>query len=325
MKPLTIGIAAAGAILVAMVALFRSGHEQSVRGKPSTQVAKVHTSENVPHSNGGVSGQRRPATGDPLVVRPNYADNFKKSQNYLMFVQSTVAAARSGDRDAQYYLGKALAFCDETYQTFFRRQKRQLSLDEALQYSVELHRSRDLTRSIYERCHDLKDRGNLESEFGKSSDWIGKAADAGQPVAQATTALLELQRTQLKATGFADASSVVHVASDTDPHTLLMAAVESKDPEALWYVGTAQGLLNHSYDEAMKNQYAWWLVSCEHGMDCSPGADWIQMSCLDECGLSGPDYIRMAAGDKWQEVEQRAQEISEKLDAGESSQLGLGS
>jgi hypothetical protein len=50
---------------------------------------------------------------------PGYALAFRQSHNYLEFVRSTIGAARSGDRDAQYYLGKAIAFCDETYRSHF--------------------------------------------------------------------------------------------------------------------------------------------------------------------------------------------------------------
>jgi hypothetical protein len=40
--------------------------------------------------------------------------------------------------------------------------------------------------------------------------------------------------------------------------------------------------------------------------------------------INGTDYIRNAAGPTWPAVEQRAQDISAKLDAGKWSELGLG-
>jgi len=255
---------------------------------------------------------------------PNFTEEFRRSRDYLVFARSTLGAAQAGDPSAQYYLGKALGFCDETYQIYFRRNKRRLTLDEALEYSAEVHRSRSETRTIYERCHELESQADLKRQFGNSSDWISKASDAGQPVAQATVAIINLQWKQLEAAGSAAASSALQIKTDSDPHTLLMAAVESKDPEALWYIGLAQGLLNPGSATALQDQYAWWLVSCQRGMDCSPDADWIQMSCQDMCGLSGPDFIRIAAGNHWQEVERRAQEIDDKVNAGDSSDLGLG-
>jgi hypothetical protein len=40
--------------------------------------------------------------------------------------------------------------------------------------------------------------------------------------------------------------------------------------------------------------------------------------------LSGPtDYVRMLAGDKWPEVEQRAHDLSISLDEGKWNALGL--
>jgi hypothetical protein len=106
----------------------------------------------------------------------------------------------------------------------------------------------------------------------------------------------------------------------------LLAAVQSKDPEALWIAGTAQGLINQSFDDKVKNQFAWWLVSCNRGYDCGPGAEWVQMNCQGgNCppDMSGADYIRLSSGDKWQDVQDRAKAISDKLDAGDWNDLGL--
>jgi hypothetical protein len=111
--------------------------------------------------------------------------------------------------------------------------------------------------------------------------------------------------------------------------SMLLAAASSKDPEALWTIGEAQGTLNQSFDDKVKNQLAWRLVSCQRGFDCSPEADWIQLDCREDTyctfGISGIDYIRDAAVANWPEIEQRAHDINAKLDAGQWNSLGLGS
>jgi hypothetical protein len=75
---------------------------------------------------------------------------------------------------------------------------------------------------------------------------------------------------------------------------LLLASIQSKDPEAIFIVGLAQGMLQPGHPDNAVNQYAWWLVSCQKGFDCAAGSDWIQARCpTDYCpeGLSGAEYI----------------------------------
>jgi hypothetical protein len=108
--------------------------------------------------------------------------------------------------------------------------------------------------------------------------------------------------------------------------SLLLAAVQTKDPEALFNIGQAQGYLNNFNGDAMKNELAWRLVACQRGLPCGSNSEFqrdvaLNDSLLEE--LSGPELICTMAGKDCQDVERRAQEINEKLNAGAWDQLGL--
>lgn len=258
------------------------------------------------------------------------ADAFHHSHNYLDFVRSVFGAANSGDPNAQYYVGKALAFCDATHRMYFQKKGQPLTLDEALVNAAQMHRSNEFTQSIYDRCHDLENFGT--SQFGSAEAWIDKASEAGQPVAQVTVALNALSRNAMEASmhaaGINPPSGSVKE-TPVDPQELLLEAVQSSDPEALWAIGVAEGQLTQNYDDKIKNQLAWWLVSCQRGLDCGSEADWVQLDCPDDTyctpGITGTDYIRNAAAGSWPEVEQRAQDINTKLSSQQWSALGIGS
>jgi hypothetical protein len=328
MKRVAIGI---GSVVVAatLAAIFGVAHQPD---RSNARIASGAVSLRVqPQSTPKPEQQRNQAeAGRASLKFPGYAEALKRSHSYLEFVRSTIDAARSGDRDAQYYLGKAIAFCDETYRSHFERKGRILALDEALAYAAQMHKSNGLTQSIYDRCHDLKEQS--AADFGNGTDWVARAASAGQPAAQATMAVLTFSQEAVRASGSAPGDSVpatTVVDKGADSRAQLQAAVESGDPEALWKIGVAQGFLNQSFSDKVKNQLAWWLVSCQRGYDCSSGADWIELECQDDTyctdGISGIDYIRKGSGADWPEVQQRAQDINAKLKSRQWSELGLGS
>lgn len=285
----------------------------------------------------GVSARNLPSPPPPLsdltreAVKPptqqsqypQYADTLKSSHNYLDFANSTIQAAESGDRDAQYFLGKALRFCEGTYHMYFERKGEALTLDEALIWAARLHRSGAFVQTVYDRCHDLKEHNPAALQ---STNWIQEAANAGQPAALATLAIDRFSKNAIQNQSTAAQPSSGNDLT-ADSRAALRAAVESKDPEVLWQIGVAQGFLSQDFGEKVKNEMAWWLVSCQRGYDCGPQADWLTLDCSDESfctpGISGIDYIRNGSGADWPEVQLRAQDINAKLDAGKWRELGL--
>jgi len=93
-------------------------------------------------------------------------------------------------------------------------------------------------------------------------------------------------------------------------------------------IGEAQHLLDPTNSDTNTSRFAWWLIACQRGFDCYADSDWVKNSCAGdpECAsVSDPsDLVRILARDQWPDVQQRAQEISAKLDGGKWNELGIG-
>jgi hypothetical protein len=270
--------------------------------------------------------QSATSTSSPI----DYKKSFAEARNYWDYAHKILPAAKAGNADAQFYLSRLLERCNEDNKMYFERRGEKLTLDQGLQFAVERHLPIELAQSAFERCHEFHE--NNSEELGNASDWLAKATDAGQPIAEATMAskILFQEVTQnIAQTSGAPRASAIQIASSADPRELLRAAVESRDPEVLFSIGDAQGMLNPSSSDIATNRFAWWLVACQRGLDCSANATWVKNMCASDpqCASadSPSDLVRGLARDIWPEVQQRAQEISAKLDAGEWSELGLGS
>ena len=273
-----------------------------------------------------------PAGPPRASPRPAYSEMLRRTRNYLDFARATIKSATLGDPDAQYYLGKALAFCADTYRGAFTKSGKNLTMEEATQRAVELGRSTAFLPTIFDRCHDLETSGH--EDFGKPMEWFEKAANAGQPAAQSVIAVATLSKITMEPATKVQNSNSEPIQSPSAESgryanftTLILGAVESGDPEALWNAGRAQALITRNYDDKLINQWAWWLVSCERGLDCSSGADWVQLDCAvaRDCpaGITGLEYIQSASGAKWLVVQQRAQEIYDNMASGQWNALGF--
>jgi hypothetical protein len=281
--------------------------------------------------------------GGPASARASQDVQFAKATNYYKFVQDVLPAARAGDRDAQYYLFRALRVCEEAGRMFFLRRGKARSLDEALQWASTRDgvRMEDVQRA-YDRCHELNERN--AGEWGRPADWLAKATDAGQPAAEVTSANDLLVRRSLKF-GNPDADNAsngidlpdVH-SNEQDPCVLLQSAARTKDPDALFEIGQMQGWFISDRDQPLngpdtsewkQKELTWTLLACQNGLDCSGNADWLARLCkLDtKCqpGESGLDYIhREAALLNTYDVDGSARALSEKIDAGRWDDLGFG-
>lgn len=302
-------------------------HTSRPEGKPAISVPSPRLQAAVMRTGGGTS------KGNALEVSGRtYKEALKDSRDYWEYASRVLPAARAGDRDAQFYLSRALDRCQSDLRMYLQQGSRPLTQEESLQWAAKRNLPLDLAQQAYERCHKFQERG--PGEFGDSADWLGKATLAGQPLAQATTAarILLQQKTETFAKAGGVPVTVFTIAPDTahlDPRRLFREAVESGDPEALFAIGEADALLHPSTgNNGPTEQYAWWLVACEEGFDCSPNAEWVKRGCyLDpQCAsaVSPSDVVEHLAGNDWPQVQQRAQELKIKLDAHEWDDLGLG-
>ena len=268
--------------------------------------------------------------GPPTI---DYAKAFRESSNYRSFILSALPAAQSGDRDAQYYLHAALAYCDETYRFFFLRRGKVLSLDEAIAVRNALPGA-SMTEAIkrsYSRCHEVNE--TKDPGWGTAEEWLSKANEAGQPVAQMETAQKIFLRPLLGG-GDASKSEDPAIAQGTysAARSLVRAAIESKDPQVIFDVGALQGFLEkgESKEQLTYGAITWYYVACLRGLDCGVDAEWHRQLCLgnSNClpGESGVDYLkRLAPTMNVSDLEIRAYDLNAKIDAGAWDELGLGS
>lgn len=258
-------------------------------------------------------------TGKLALAQSDFGKRFRAATDYLEYSKSILAAAREGNRDAQFYLYSALQFCEREYGFFFRKGTSWLTLDEALQKaSTRPPQNIDDVQEVYDKCHSMHDAD--ASEFGNAFEWLAKATTAGQPVALATTASRTLVNDE-------SPQAKLDASAGRTPQDLLAEAVKSKDPQVLWTIGELQVALRGYSAETMKSQWAWWLVACERGFDCSASSPWYRFSCrvdqLCQPGETAVDYIRRSTQADFPDIEERAKEINAKLNAGDWDSLGI--
>jgi hypothetical protein len=281
----------------------------------------------------------KPKIADAVVYQPSKSDHkstedksykalFNHSKNYWQLAHELLAAAKAGEPDAQYYLWKAINFCAENNQDYLEQDGKALTLKEALQESNNLTPTQGYVKSVFERCHEFHEKD--ASDVGSASDWLARATAAGQPAAQAVTA----QKFMLQETmqGYAKAgaapipiTSGPQIDKETNPGELMRAAAQSLDPDALYAIGWAQSYGNQGTNEEKQvNILAWTYMACQRGLDCSPNADWIVRFCKT-CDAPTPDLMmETLSGSNWYAVQQRAQDINAKLEAGQWGDLGFG-
>jgi TPR repeat protein len=262
----------------------------------------------------------------------DYRGAFAKATDYYAFVRDSILAARAGNPQAEFYVSEALDFCSYGYKIFFHQGKGETppSLEEAIgRLTGRAPNSVPVIREVYERCHALME--NDIRQWGTREEWLSKAADAGVPAAQAKAAG-EL----ITSTGLAEAERPPPItAHEQDPRVLFRRAVESRDPEALYTLAGFQGSLNERTNSAaqrqqsFKDRLAWILVACQAGYDCGEDARWHKLMCVldSQCGSheSGLDWVyRVAQAGHLDGLDERAAELSAKLEAGSLDDLGLG-
>ncbi len=327
----TFTILTVGVVIGALV-LYSSFGRKTLQ--PTTSVSQIaaNTALRVARNFGMPSRAKAEASREKLKNGnriSDYKSAFHASRDYWALAQGLLPAARAGDPDAQFYLYRALDYCETNVRFYFVRPGHVRSLDEALSWAAERSLPRDEVSSVYERCNKFMNRD--ASAFGTSAEWLARATNLGQPDAQSTTAEKALVQEQMN--NFSKAGGVLPVTKPISPNAtarqLLSYALQSGDPYAMWVIGEVQGMLNPSGTDTNAERLAWWLAACQKGYDCSTTADWVVAACKSSIGCTagnnGEDVIQYMAGNKWAAVQQRAEVISNKLNSGDYSALGFGS
>ena len=257
---------------------------------------------------------------------PDYRAQFRAADDYWDLAQSFYVPARQGDAAAQYWLSRALGYCESMYDWYFIVHQsngtvRHRTLDEAQQLTASRPVfTADDVRDIQERCQRL--RSADAPPFGTSREWLDAATTANYPLAQASAAryrAVQVRQTDVDA---------AHAARD-DARRLAFDALRSRDPEVMAQLGdVAANLAGDDPDEARKQQWLWPLAACLREAKCESMSEWMHLFCnIDtQCQpFETPvDVIRRQAGNDFDEIERRARELNEKIDAGTLEEGDIG-
>jgi len=269
------------------------------------------------------SSATEPITSEPIP--PDYRTRLRDARDYWDLAESLYVNARQGDAAAQFWLSRALGYCESLYDWYFivhldDGAVRHRTLDEAQQLTATRPVfTADDIRDIQKRCQRL--RSADAPPFGSSREWLESAIAANYPMAQASAALGQaLQGHQ------ADAQAARGARDEA--RRLALEALRSRDPDVIAQMGDVAANLARDPAEARRQQWVWPLAACLRETDCGSMAEWRRLFCnIDtQCQpFETPvDVIRRQAGNDFDAVERRARELNEKLDAGTLEESDIG-
>lgn len=254
-------------------------------------------------------------------VMPDVREQFRASKDYWDFAERIHEAAKRGDGASQYYLSVALNTCDFLYRAYFMEQRpgalaRIRTLDEAQQLTATRRGSGytpDDVRDIQSRCQRIMN--TKPPPFGTAAEWMDAAMVSGYPLAQVNAAFNKA----LQARNNPDPEKSRAALSES--RALAFDALRSKDSEAVWWMAsTAAALTGDEPGEVHKRQWTWRMAACLREANCDSRPEWKSLLCEvdSQCHRDDTvmDIIRRGAGNDFDEIERRARELNEKIDAG---------
>jgi hypothetical protein len=173
--------------------------------------------------------------------------------NYFEFVTEAAHAAYEGDGAAQYYIGHALARCEETNALYLGAD----SVDQAVSHLafspalLELERQEYLDCSKFRRISPFKDLperpGGYPAEY-----WQSRAVESRYPVAMVAAAL-----------------------DSPGQYTpqVIATALATGDADAMLLFGWSQATTAKATNSAPIMAAAWVVAACRSGANCGPTND----------------------------------------------------
>jgi hypothetical protein len=251
--------------------------------------------------------------------QPDLYARLRASNDYYEFASGVFDAAKQGDPAAQYYLSSALAYCESLYDWYFivygpDGTPRHRTLDEAQQLTAQRPVFKpDDVRDIQQRCQKL--RKTKPPPFGTSQEWLAASAGSDFPLAQVNSAL------NFAMQGHQRSDADKALAARDEARRLALESLRTRDPKVMAQMGSvAANLAGDDAAAARKAQWVWPLAACLRETHCESMADWMRLFCnIDtQCQpFETPvDIIRRQAGNDYDEIERRARELNEKIDAG---------
>jgi hypothetical protein len=143
------------------------------------------------------------------------------------------------------------------------------------------------------------------SPFGTYVDWMAAAIKSGYPLAQVRAA----------------AMAGLQGGDKREARALALDALRSRDAEVVWELSsTAAFLKSDEPGEGHEQLWTWRMAACLRAADCNSMTDWKRLMCEvdSQCHRDDTvvDVIRRGVGNNIIEIERRARELNEKIDAG---------
>lgn len=311
MRNLIVGIALI-ALLAAIWAVTTTSRHTDSRTQPDVAKATPEVGPSPPAFQAAAKERGSENSG---VER--YARALHLANDYWEFASAVIEAARGGDRVAEYYLARSLQYCDDGYRMYFIRGSKRRTLDEALQWaSTRPATSTQEVQEVFDRCERLEQAS--DHPFGDAAEWLGKSANAGYDLA-----MLDSAQALVRKAGVS--GNVEDVAARREAKRLALAALRERRPETIFRMGDLATLIAGEGQSADEVQWVWRLAGCQRGYDCSKDAEWLKFQCRFDLNCQpqddGIDFIRRNNSANFDELQQRARELSEKLDEGKFEDL----
>lgn len=248
----------------------------------------------------------------PVEPEPSLELRFHTSADLWQFAENIHPAAKAGDPAAQYYLSRALKYCEDNFRFYFIRGNRRRTLDEAMVWaSTRTGIDAEEAREVHARCSRLQETSH---PFGTAEAWLTASKEKGFSLA-----MIDAARQLAAEAGVSGATE--HVAMRDEAKQLALRALESKDPRVVFGMGDLAALFVGDLKKASQLQWVWRLAACKRGYDCGQDADWIRLQCRFDHNCqpyeSGVDFIRRANSEDFDEIERLANDLNARLDAGD--------
>lgn len=257
-----------------------------------------------------------------------WATLIRESDDYWAFAEKAHEAAVRGDGAAQWYLSEALGYCMHVYERAFLEflpddSWRHRTLEEARQvlstqtaghpYVTKPYVTEDELPLVQKRCSRLSQP--TRPPFGYGDEWAKKAELAAFPQAQAAAAYL------LAYKGRHDWDTAKAPARLAEAQSLAIDSLRTKDPAVMLQIAeVAEVLADGNKAEATRRRLTWELSACLASDHCEALSEMMKARCKwePECQPyeTSLDILRRDAGNDFHELERRARELNEKLDAG---------
>lgn len=249
------------------------------------------------------------AVDNPATATVDYESRFRAATDIWQFAETLHPAAKSGDPAAQYYLSRALKYCESEYRFYFIRPNKKRTLDEAMQWaSTRVGLKAEDARRVFERCSRLRETAH---PFGTPAEWLAASTENGFDLAimeSATQLMLDARGAEFPAQG-----SMLEKAK-----RMALQALRSKNPEVVFNMDDLVYLFADA-EKGLDNMWVWRLAGCLRGYECGQDSEWYQAFCRFDSNCqpyeSGVDYIRRANSESFDEIERRAVLLNARLDA----------